>query len=193
LVQGRQDAYPWSGTVISVRNLAWLRSLSLPDMPDFGSRMNEIVSDLMGGTNTLEQQTNSNLNGTPAPPPAPDALSIVPHPQGVQFSISHNADFYQGITYEIDATAGGITHTHDVGTSRNGILPVGNLTATYQVRARYPTGASTRAVPFSGSVAGGSGSPTLLPSQGAGTTRAGQPPGFGGPYRGSKPPIRGTK
>lgn len=175
---------------ISVRNLAWLRNLTVPGAPSFAARMSEIVSDLMGGTNTLEQQTNSNLAGSPAPPPEPNALQIIPHPQGVQFQISHNSDFYQGIKYEIDCSSKGVTHSYDVGSSRNGILPVGALTAEYQVRALYPTGVSSSPVRFPGPITGGTGSHDLLPSQGSGTTRPGQPPGFGGPYRGTLPPKR---
>lgn len=177
---------------LTVRNLAWLRSIKGNDLPeDFGSRMHEIVRDLISGTNTLEQQTNSDLNGMPAPPPLPDSLRVVSHPQGVQFSVSHNSEFYQGAQYEIDCKSGHVTHTYDVGTSRNGVLPVGNLTATYQVRTRYPNGASSGPVAFPDSVTGGGGKVDLLPSQSAGTTRPSQPPGFGGPYRGSKPPQRG--
>jgi hypothetical protein len=174
----------------NIRNLDWIRSLKLDGHPEFGARLFEALTDVRTGLGTLEQQTNSNLQGTPAPPPTPDALQIVPHPQGVQYAITHKSDFYQGVTYEIDATAGGVTHTYDVGTSRNGVLPVGALLANYQVRARYSSGASTPPVRFPNAVTGGRGSPTLLPSQAAGTTKAGQPPGFGGPYRGANPPTR---
>lgn len=174
------------------RNFDWLRSLKGKDLPDdFGARMYEIVKDLNRNDETLEQQTNSNLAGNPAPPPVPDSLTIVPHPQGVQFSISHNADFYQGAQYEIDCRAGNVTHTYDVGTSRNGVLPVGTLTANYQVRTRYLGGVSSSPVVLRDSVTGGGGSTDLLPSQGAGTTKGGQPPGFGPPFRGSAPPVRG--
>jgi hypothetical protein len=177
---------------ISLRNLDYLRSAK-PTDPGYGTRLYETISDLMKATGTIEQQGNFDASGTPAPPPNPDNLSVVPHPQGVQFAITHNSDFYQGINYEIDAKAGNVTHTYDVGTSRNGVLPVGTLKASYQVRARYPNGASTNPVVALGEVTGGSGKSDLLPSQGAGTTKAGQPPGFGGPFRGSKPPSRGPK
>jgi hypothetical protein len=176
----------------NIRNLDWLRSLKLDGHPEFGARLHEALTDVKNSLGTLEQQGNFNLQGTPAAPPAPDALKVVSHPQGVQYQIMHNADFYKGATYRIDATAGNVTHTYDVGASRNGILPVGNLKADYQVRTTYPNGASSSAVRHPKTVIGGSGSTELLPSQGAGTTRAGQPPGFGGPYRGSTPPVRGN-
>jgi hypothetical protein len=175
---------------LDLRNLDWLRKLSIQGAPDFSARMSEVFSDLSRDVNTMEQQTNSNMQGTPDPPPAIDNLQVVPHPQGVQYRIVHNGDFYQSPQYEIDCSSKGVTHTYDVGTSRNGVLPVGNLTANYQVRARYPNGQSTSASVLRGSVIGGTGSSDLLPSEGAGTTKRGQPPGFGGPYRGSKPPVR---
>lgn len=175
---------------VDARNLDWLRKLSLPDAPEFGARMHELISDMIGNVNTMEQQTNSNMQGTPNPPPAIDQLHITPHPQGVQFRIVHKGDFYQSPNYEIDCKSGGVTHTYDVGTSRNGVLPVGGITANYQVRARYPNSQSTSAAVLRNAVTGGTGTAALLPSEGAGTTRQGQPPGFGGPYRGSRPPVR---
>ena len=176
-----------------LRNLDWLRTAK-PTDEGYSARLFEALSDVKSGLGTLEQQGNFNLQGTPAAPPTPDALKVVSHPQGVQFSISHNADFYKGIGYKIDATSdSGVTHTYDVGSSRNGVLPVGNLKASYQVRATYPNGLSTPAVRHNKTVVGGGGTSDLLPSQGAGTTRAGQPPGFGGAYRGSKPPARGAQ
>jgi hypothetical protein len=178
---------------VNIRNLDWLRSLKGGPLPDeAGPRLFEMISDLAKGMNTMEQQGNLNMNGTPAAPPLPDSLTVSPHPQGVQFAISHNADFYQGVQYEIDCTSSGVTHTYDVGSSRNGVLPVGNLTANYQVRVRYPNGTSSSPVVYRNAVIGGSGQAALMPSQGAGTTKAGQPPGFGGPYRGSSPPKRNS-
>lgn len=175
---------------VAARNLDWLRRISTPEVPDLGARLHEMMTDIISGVNTVEQQTNSNIQGNPAPPPQPDSLNVVPHPQGVQFSIQHDSKFYQGVSYEIDCSSGGVTHTYDVGSSRNGVLPVGSLTANYQVRTRYPNGLSSTPRVLSGAVQGGAGSSTLLPSQAAGTTRRGQPPGFGGAYRGNTPPVR---
>jgi len=178
---------------LNVRNLDWLRKLKIEGVPDAGQRLYEMFSDVKNGVQTIEQQGNFSCTGNPAPPPQPDGLKVMPHPNGVQFSIKHDGEFYQGIQYEIDATSAGVTHTYDVGSSRNGVLPVGNLPATYQVRARYPNGQSSPAFRLSGLVSGGGGSSALLPSEGAGTTRRGQPPGFGGPFRSSNgaPPVRG--
>jgi hypothetical protein len=178
---------------LNLKNLDWLRSIQVDGIPAFGQKLYQIFEDIQKGVGVLEQQTNSNLNGDPPPPPDPDALNIVPHPLGVEFAIHHNADFYQGIKYEIDATANGTTHSYDVGASRNGFLPVGPLTATYKVRALYPNGQSSNPVAFNKPVIGASVSKVaMLPGQGSGTTRQGQPPGFGGAFRSSNgaPPVR---
>lgn len=183
---------------LSVRNLAWLRKLDVPGVPSFGARMHEIVNDLIGGTNTLEQQGNFSLSGHPPPPPQPDGITVVPHPQGVDVSIQHSGNFYQGVQYQVDhadnpAFQG--ARTVDLGQSRNAVIPVGPWSGYYQVRALYPNGQSTAPVIFGGHapkiVHGGSVSvASLLPSEGCGTTRPGQPPGFGGAYRGNVPPGR---
>jgi hypothetical protein len=179
------------------KNLDWIRSVDPKNLPtDFGHRLYQCLQDLTTNDNVVAQQGNFSLDGNPTAPPQPQALNMVPHPQGVQYQIQHEGEFYQGINYEIDMTAQGQTHTFDVGSSRNGVLPVGPVTASYQVRARYPNGKSGNAVAFSQPVRGASVSQvTLLPSQGAGTTRPSQPPGFGGPYRSSNgaPPVRRTK
>src|SRR5580658_7858774 len=143
-------------------NIEWIRSLKLEGHPEFGARLYQLLDSFRGNLDTLERQTNSNLTGQIAPPPMPSKLTIVPHPQGVQYSIQHDADFYADPLYEIDVNAGGITHSIDVGASRNGVLPVGKLTANYQVRTRYANGLSSAPVVAPTAVTGGSGSSALL-------------------------------
>src|ERR1700733_4950894 len=104
-----------------IRNLQWLRSIKIDGHPDFGARLYVALDDSRTHLNTLEQQGNFNLQGTPAGPPSPSNLNITPHPQGAPFVITHDANFYQGINYGIYATSSGVTHTYDVGASRNGI------------------------------------------------------------------------
>src|SRR5271170_588152 len=183
---------------LSLRNLDWIRTLRIPDMPSAGQRLYELFSDVRNGVNTLESQTNSDLQGFPGPPPQPQELTVVPHPQGVEFAIRHEGEFYQGVQYEIDHTAQGQTHSYSVGASRNGFLPVGPTAGTYQVRALYPNGKSSTPVVYGGiqpKVVYGASVKTvaMLPGQGSGTTRQGQPPGFGGAFRSASgaPPIRG--
>ena len=182
---------------LSIRNLDWLRTLKIPDNPTAGQRLYEVVSDIQKGVNVLESQTNSDLQGQPGAPPQPQQLTVVPHPQGVEFAIRHEGEFYQGINYEIDHTANGQTHSYSVGASRNGFLPVGPTVGTYQVRALYPNGKSSTPVVYGGiqaKVVHGASvrEVAMLPGQGSGTTRQGQPPGFGGAFRSvsGAPPVR---
>jgi len=188
---------------LQVRNLDWLRRLKVDGAPEIGARLHEMVNDLVRGVNTLESQTNANLDGQPAPPPAIQGVNVVPHPQGVDISIQHDGNFYEGLGYYVDYADNPHfqnARTQFIGDSRNHILPVGNWGGYYQVRAKYPTGVSTAPVIFGGPVPrlvkGGSVSTvSLLPTQGAGTTRRGQPPGFGSSFRSANgaPPVRGTQ
>jgi hypothetical protein len=178
---------------MSVRNVDTIRNWHTPEIPDMGARLHEMVTDLIRQDKTLEQQTNGNLEGNPTPPPQPQGLTVVPHPNGVQFAIQHEGEFYQGLKYEIDYTSNGITHTHDAGSSRNGFIPNGAITANYAVRTLYPSGLSSTPRVLARPVTGGAGSYDLLPGQGSGTTRSSQPPGLGGTFRGPKPPLRSPK
>jgi hypothetical protein len=188
---------------LNVRHLDWLRKLDVPSIPGFGARMHELVTDIINGTNVIESQTNSDAGGRPAPPSAIQGVRIIPHPQGVDIAIQHDGEFYEGVHYLVDYSPTPNfqgARTQDIGSSRNHVFPIGQWNGYYQVRAKYPTGQSTAPVIFGGPtptlVRGGSASAvSLLPNQGAGTTSAGQPPGFGGAYRSQTgaPPVRGSK
>jgi hypothetical protein len=183
---------------LSVRNLDWLRKLDVPGVPAFGARLHETVTDIIKGANVIEQQTNSSATGNPAQPPAPQGMVVVPHPQGVDVAIQHEGDFYQGCEYYVDFADNPHfqnARTQHIGQTRNAVIPLGAWDGYFQVRAQYPTGQSSAPVIFGGAspkmVRGGSVSTvSLLASEGCGTTRPGQPPGFGAPYRGSVPPKR---
>jgi hypothetical protein len=183
-----------------ISNLDWLRTVKIPNDPNFGQRLYQMFKDVQRNGNVLEQQTNSDCSGYPGPPPKPDAINVIPHPQGVDVSIQHEGEFYQGIRYHVDYADNpqfNGARTHDLGQSRNGVIPLGKWNGYYQVRALYPNGKSSIPVVFGGPtpkiVNGGSVSRVaLLPTQAAGTTRPGQPPGFGAAFRSATgaPPVR---
>src|ERR1700733_549848 len=100
MVEESQALNPWN-CLMSVRNLSTIRNWSTPEIPDLGARLHETIQDMIKQDRLLEQQTNGNLEGNPTPPPKPQSLTITPHPQGVQFSIQHEGNFYQGISYHI--------------------------------------------------------------------------------------------
>lgn len=184
---------------LNVRNLAWLRSVKVEGIPDFGARLFETVSDIARGVDTLEQQTNSNLNGNPAPPPPLQGVTVTPSEAGVHISIAHEGEFYRGIEYHAEyADNPHFTNPFPVhmGPAREMDVATGSRTLYWRAFAQYQTGSLTSPVYHGGStpspVTGGSSS-TLGSSQGSGTGRPGQGlQGYGAlPWRGSKPPIRG--
>lgn len=187
---------------MSIRNLDWLRRVKVPGVDNFGSRMYELISDVKSSSETMEQQTNSNMNGTPAAPPAIQNFVVQPHENGVEYAITHNGDIYRGCHYLIDWSESPHfqnARTVDVGEGRNGFFPCGPKTLYYQIRAKYPWSDSTSPV-FHGvstpqAVTGGTASTSLLPSQGAGTALPGQPPQSQPAYRSASgaPPLRGTQ
>lgn len=184
---------------LSVRNLAWLRSLKIEGVPDAGARLHEIVQDLMKGTNTLEQQTNSNLDGVPAPPPRLQAMTVTPTSVGHHVSINHGASFYRGIYYHVETSDN--AHFSNPfpaysGPAREIDLATGAQKLYFRSFASYQNSDNTTTIFHGGSVpqpvTGGTHVPRGV-SQGSGTGRPGEGvSGFGTlQYRGNNPPERG--
>lgn len=162
------------------RNLAWLRSLKLDGVPEFGTRLHELVTDLVTNQNQIAQQTNSSLEGHPAAPPPLQRVTATPTTTGIHVSIQHEGDFYRGITYHGDYSASpAFTNPFpfSMGPSREHDLPIGNQTVHVRVIGQYPTGSPTTPVYHGGTtpipVTGGTAG-TLGPSQGSGTGKPGQ-------------------
>lgn len=186
---------------VTVRNLAWLRSLKTPEVPDLGARLHEMLSDLATGCNILETQTNSNLNGHPAPPPRLQSVTVVPTEVGHHVSINHGANFYRGAYYHVEASENPhFTNPFPVysGPSREIDLATGTRTLYFQAFTSYQNSGNSE-VSFHGGqnpipVTGGIATP-LGQSQGSGTGQPGQGrSGFGNvPWRGNNPPIRGSR
>ena len=183
-----------------MRNLAWLRGLKIDGIPDFGSRMHELVSDLVKGTNVLEQQGNFDLTGTPAPPPPLQSITVTPSETGHHVSINHGGNFYRGAYYHVEyADNPHFTNPFPAysGPAREIDLATGSKNLYFQAFASYQNSNNTSIVYHGGSspqpVQGGITTP-LGASQGGGTSRPGEGrAGFGSvPWRGSNPPQRGT-
>lgn len=181
------------------RNLDWVRGLKGNALPeDFGSRLYELLSDLNRNDNTLESQTNSNLKGTPAPPPALQKLTVTPTQVGHHVSINHGADFYRGVYYHVEyADNPHFTNPFPAysGPAREIDLATGSRALYFQAFASYQNSGNTPVVFHGGSipqpVTGGTGAARGT-SQGSGTGLAGEGrQGFGqNAYRGSSPPAR---
>ena len=186
---------------LRVRNLDWLHGVTVDGVPDFGSRMHELVSDLVKAHEITEQQANLNLSGDPAPPPRLQRLIVTPTETGVHASITHEGEFYRGVEYHVEYADN--QHFQNpfsvsLGPSREHDIPTGSRSLYWRAIAQYPTGLPTSAVYHGGTipqpVIGGLKTP-LGTSQGSGTGRAGEGlQGYGKvPYRGANPPVRAGK
>lgn len=186
---------------VNVRNLAWLRGLQIDGVPDAGARLHEIITDLAKGMNTMEQQTNSNMNGNPAPPPALQSMTVTPTSVGHHVSINHEGDYYRGATYHVES-ADNPHFTNPfpayTGPAREIDLATGSHKLYFQAFASYPNSGNTTQVYHGGTtpqaVTGGVSTPRPALSRGSGTGKPGQGlSGYGPtPYTGSKPPVRST-
>jgi hypothetical protein len=179
-------------------NLSWVRSLKLEGHPEFGAKLFELLSSFKGNLDTLEQQTNSNLNGTPAPPPNIESVTVSPTAVGHHISINHGAAFYRGLFYHVESADNPhFTNPYPEysGPAREINLATGPRRLYFQVFASYQNSGNTRVIFHGGanpqSVIGGTAYQPA-PSQGGGTSRPGEGrAGFGAvPYRGNLPPTR---
>lgn len=189
---------------VSVRNLEWLRTVKIAGAPEAGARLYEALSDLVQGLSNVEQQTNSNAGGNPAPPPPLQAVTVTPTAVGHHVSINHGAEFYRGCVYHVEYSANqSFTNPFPAysGPAREVDLATGPQTLYFQAFASYPTSANTRPVFHGGlvpqAVVGGTGRLTTgNASQGGGTGQPGQGlQGFGQiPFRSTTgvPPTRST-
>jgi hypothetical protein len=189
--------------MITLRNLQYLRALSLPDFPEFGVKIAETLEDLAKGVSNVAQQTNTNPTGAPLAPPQINALNVTG--QNGHFNIQikdNNQNLYRGVNYyaEYDTTpAFSNPHTIHLGDSRDHNIFLGNGSYYWRAYSAYPGSppspaayhggyASPRMVQGGGAVGG----PLLQASQGSGTGNAGQ--GLVGPgvlpFRGPNPPKR---
>jgi hypothetical protein len=189
---------------MSIRNLDWLRRLKIPGVDSAGARLFEIISDVKRGSETLEQQTNGNMNGNPSAPPGLQGMTVAPHENGFDVSIQHDGNYYRGVEYYVDYADNpqfNGARTEHLGQNRNTVLPLGKRSLYFQARAAYPWSDSTTPVYHGGStpqpVLGGTQQTSLLPSQGCGTARPGQPTQGPGqePFRSTNgaPPVRSSK
>ena len=183
----------------SARNLDWLRGLK-EWTPEAGARFHEMITDMLKNDSILEQQTNSNISGVPAPPPRLQSVTVTPTGVGHHISINHGADFYRGVYYHVESSDN--AHFSNPfpaysGPAREIDLATGSQKLFFRAFASYQNSNNTSTVFHGGAtplpVAGGTAVPRGT-SQGSGTGRPGEGISGFGPvqYRGSKPPQRGA-
>jgi hypothetical protein len=179
-----------------IRNLGALRNI-----PVFGSRLVEALSDIQQQLSNLSVQGNGSLSGTEnSPPPQVNAVSVnasggVAH---VQITDS-NENLYRGVRYHVQyATDPGFSApiTHHMGPSRDARIPVGTQPLYYRVFSDYPTSTHSDPVYHGGSnptavAAIGTEQPAIPSGAGSGTGTPSQISGYGPvQWRGTNPPKR---
>jgi hypothetical protein len=190
--------------MITLRNLEYLRSLSLPDFPEFGIKITEALEDLAKGVSNVAQQTNTNPTGKTIAPPQIDALNVTG--QNGHFNIQikdNNQNLYRGVHYYVEYDTSPTfsnPHTIHLGDSRDHNIFLGNGSYYWRAYSAYPGSPPSSAAYHGGNFAnpvavqgGGTvGGPMLQASQSSGTGLAGQ--GLVGPgivpFRGPSPPKR---
>ena len=185
---------------MNVPHLDYFRRLGLDDAPEFGARLYEALRSVKTQSTTMEQQTNSNMNGEPQPPPAISALRVSAGAGIFHLSVDHPGDFYRGARYHAEyATDESFTNPFPISmhTAREWRGNLGQMALHFRGSVSYgssPPGpwVYARGGPFNGAA---SGEPPLPErSQGSGTGFPGQ--GLSGPgpvpFRSAtgKPPTR---
>ncbi len=175
---------------LDLKNLAYLRAIRLPDAPDFGMKLFELITSMATGVNNIEQQTNSNATGQPQPPPAVSALHVTAENGHFQIAINHEgAEFFRSPKYFVEHSETPDfknPHIMDLGATRNITKFFGNTTLYFRAYAAYsashpgPTvyhgdAGQPRPVTGGGIIPG----PQFSQSQGSGTGTPGQ--GMTGP------------
>jgi hypothetical protein len=174
---------------ITLKNLSFFKNLN-DWTPEAGQKLTELIQEMAQGVNNIEQQTNSNANGTPQAPPAINSLNVTGSNGHFQVAINHEgAEFYRGVQYFVEHSASPHfidPHIVPLGTSRNANIFLGNATRYFRAYASYgasPPGPAVyhgtlsqpKAVVGGGTVPG----PSFVNSQGSGTGTPGQ--GLSGP------------
>lgn len=193
---------------LSLEDINWLRSYDGTNHAEFSRRLATILTNVVNGANTMEQQTNSNMNGSPIAPPKVDALSV--KGQNGHYSLSihdSNKNIFRGVNYYVE-------HSEDpsfsnpqkihIGDPRDHTVFLGSGTRYFRAYSAYasspsspPTYHGTEAQPIGVDAGGSIGPPATLPVQGSGTGPSGPDGGGSGPgpipFRSpvpGKPPVR---
>ena len=167
-----------------IRNLDFIRQL-----PEWGAKLYEALSDLNGQHQTLAQQVNGNGQGAPTPPPAIAGVNVTGQNGHFDIAINDPSPIYRDVHYYVEHADNphfvnpSIIH---LGHTRNHNVFLGNATRYFRAYSAYASsapgapayhGGAAAPAPVSG---GGSvGPPPFQKSQGSGTGAPGQ--GLSGP------------
>lgn len=190
---------------VQIRNLDFIRQLSSEDLPGFGAKLYEALSDIAQQSDNHAQQTNANLQGAPLPPPAINNIAVSAQNGHFSVQIQDNGEIYRGVQYYVEhSDSPNFTNPQVIhlGDSRNHTVFLGDVTRYFRAYSSYASSPPSAPAYLGGSVptpvtgGGPVGGPDFQESQGSGTGPAGaglQGPGVA-PFRSltGAPPIRGN-
>lgn len=192
---------------LDLADINWLRSYDGTNHAEFSRRLATILTNVVNGANTMEQQGNFNMAGTPQAPPKVDALNVKGQNGHYTFSIQdNNQNLYRGVNYYVehdtDPNFSNPQKIH-IGDPRDHTVFLGSGKRYFRAYSAYPSSPSsapvyhgTEAQPAGVDAGGDIGGPAALPVQGSGTGPSGADGGLSGPgpipFRGptGKPPVR---
>ena len=191
---------------LKIRNLDYLRATDPSTAgTGYGARLYEAMQDMNQAVSNHIAQTNGNATGEPQPPPAPLGIQVTARDGYMHVALNDQGPLYRGVQYWVahadNPNFTNAVHTQASGTElRNHTEFIGNQTRYVQAYKSYPWSGPTPPVIHGGAIpiavqgGGASPGPLYLPSQGTGTSQAGQPPAGPGPvaFRSStgQPPVR---
>jgi hypothetical protein len=189
---------------LNLKNLDYFKNLK-EWTPEAGVRLAEMMNQVNEGVTNVEQQTNSNAQGQPLPPPPINNLKVTASQGHFSAEINHEgAQFYRSPNYFlVHADNPQFTNPHivDLGASRNWNGFLGNTNRYFAAYASYQS-----SPPSPMTYHGGRGQPQIVKgggsvpgavfgaSQGSGTGTAGVAHSGPGPVpfrtRTGSPPVR---
>lgn len=190
--------------MIKVRNLAQIRAAK-EWTPDLAARMYEALQDINSAVTNHLQQTNGNPIGEPQPPQPQMGIQVTARDGWMHVALNDQGPLYRGVQYWVahadNPNFTNAIHTQASGTEiRNHTEFIGNQTRYVHAYKSYPWSSPTDPIVHGGAtpiaVQGGgtSAGPLYLPSQGTGTSTAGQIKTGPGdvPFRSASgiPPVR---
>jgi hypothetical protein len=170
--------------VIKIRNLAAIRSAK-EWTPDLAGKMYEALQDFNSAITNHVQQTNGNPTGEPQPPDSQMGVQVTTRQGYMHVAMNDQGPLYRGVQYWVEHADNpnftNAVHTQASGTElRNHTEFIGNQTRYVRAYKSYPWSSPTSPVIHGGTapiaVQGGGAhpGPLYLPSQGTGTSTAGQ-------------------
>lgn len=174
---------------MNLPNLDYFRALKLDGAPDFGAKLYEAMRSIVTQSGNSEQQTNTNPQGQPAPPPIVNGLNVQGQNGHYSIAITDNNQIFRGVQYYVEHdTNKNFTNPKIIhlGDSRNHDVFLGSGPRYWRAYSAYASSGASSPVYHGSSVdptpvdAGGNiGGPANLASQGSGTSAPGQ--GLTGP------------